>query len=118
MDLVEHSEDSRLRHLRAALVADMEVAEEHTRWRNPELKSRVDATQSSLVEREGAAISAWHAGERNRVLGRKLSAELPDAFEEPARDAKVMELDALKQFEASEPLNEGVISKAVVSTGR
>ena len=88
------------------------------------MKSRLDAqarkdpSEPVAVDGMGAALSARVAEERTRISGRKLSAELPDTLEDPARDAKVMELDALKQFKASEPLNEGVISKAVVSTGR
>ena len=65
LDAVDHSECSQLRRdkryragaLRTALVTGMEVVKEHAYWRNPELKSRVDATQPSVVE-AGAAISA------------------------------------------------------------
>ena len=55
--------DKRLRAdaLRAASVADMEVVKRHAQWRNPELESRVDATQPSAVEGVGAAIFARYA---------------------------------------------------------
>ena len=39
----------------------------------PELQSRVDATQSSVVEGVDAAISNWVAEHYSRVLGQELT---------------------------------------------
>ena len=55
--------------LRTASVADTGVAEEYAQWRNPELKSIIDANQASVVEGVDAAISARVADERNRASG-------------------------------------------------
>ena len=52
-----------------AFVADMEVVKENAPQRNPELKSRVNATQSSAAEGVDAAIPGCVAEERDRVLG-------------------------------------------------
>ena len=49
-----------------AFVAEKEVAKEHAQWWSPDLRSRLDATQSSAVD---SAISAWVAEDGNRVLG-------------------------------------------------
>ena len=46
-----------------AFDTDKEVVKEHAQWRNPELKSRLDATQSSVIGAMNAAISAWVAEE-------------------------------------------------------
>ena len=73
----QDSQDKRCRAdaPRLASVADKEVARGHTQWWRPELKSRLDAAQSSAVEGVGAAISAWVAEKRNHVLGQELSGE-------------------------------------------
>ena len=101
---------------RTALVADMAKVKEHARWRNPELKSRVDATQSSVAKRVDAAISLWVAEACNRVSGQ----ELPDEGERrtlPWRwGVKVEKLRARNSFEASELFEAKDITKAVVTT--
>ena len=61
--------------LHLAFVADEEVAKKHAQRRNPDLKARLDATRSSVVEGVGAATSAWDAGECNRVLGQESTEE-------------------------------------------
>ena len=87
MDVVGYpngSQDSqekrcRVEALRLASVADKEVARGHAQWWRLELKSRLDATQSSVAGGVGAAISAWVAKERNRVSGQELSGEVGTA---------------------------------------
>ena len=66
----------------------------------------MDATQSSVVEGVGAVISSWVAGECNRVLGQELRDDDGKLRTDPARDAKVKELDAWKRFKVSQPLGE------------
>ena len=80
--------------LRAALVADTEVAEERGQWWNPELQWRAGATQFSVAEGMGPATSAWAADECNRVWGQGLSGEEDKLHDERARAAEFPELDA------------------------
>ena len=54
------------------------VVQELAQWRNPVLKLRVEAPQSSVVENADGAIPAWVADECNRALRQELS---PDAEE-------------------------------------
>ena len=75
------------------------------------------ATQSCVVKGVDAAIAACVAEERNPVLGQELSEEERKQYEDLARDAKVTELDAWKQFKAFEHPKESNIPMAVVSTG-
>ena len=44
--------------LRLASLAEKGVVKEHAQWRNPKLKSRADATRSSVAEGMDAAIAA------------------------------------------------------------
>ena len=60
----------------------------------PELQSRVDATQSSVVEGVDAAISAWVANKCNRVSGQEVSEGEAKLHGGLARGAKLKELDA------------------------
>ena len=64
--------------LEVALSTDLEVVKEHAQWRNPELKPTVGSNRSSVAEGVDGAVSAWVAGECDRVLGQ----ELPPGAEE------------------------------------
>ena len=59
--------------LHLALVADKEAVKEDAYWRNPELQSRLVATQAPAAEGAGIASSAWVAEECNRVSGQDLT---------------------------------------------
>ena len=87
----------------SALVADEGVVGKHSRRRNPELESRVDATLSSAAEGVDAAISAWVAEECNRSLGQELSEDGERLHVAMAPDAKEKELNLRKQFKVSKP---------------
>ena len=106
----------RVAALRAAFVADTEVARGRAQWRKPELKPRLGGAQNSAAEGLDAAIPACVAAECNRVLGQELSGGGEQVHDDLALEAKVKELDAWRQRKASEPFNGRDISKAVVST--
>ena len=67
---------------------------EHAQWRNPESKSKLDATQSSVAEGVDTAISDWVTVERNRVLVQELSGEEEKLRGDLARGAEVKEVHA------------------------
>ena len=67
---------------------DLEVAKEHVKRRNPELKPQVAAHHSSAAEGVDGAASAWAADERNRALGEELSAGEEKRNAELAQAAK------------------------------
>ena len=75
----------------------MEEVRGRARWRNPELKSRVDATQPSVVGGAGPTISARVVEEYNRVSGQELSKAEKQLHADMARAAKVKELDARRK---------------------
>ena len=100
---------------RAALVADMGVVKEHAQCRNPGLKWKVGATQSSVAEGVDAAISAWVADACNRVSGKETSGEGGKLHAGLARDAKVEELDTWRRSEVSEPFRGNGVTQAVVN---
>ena len=83
-----------------ACVAGKEVVKEHTQQRNPEQKSRFDATRPSMKEELDAAISAWVAEERNRALGREFTEEEGKSHADLAREARERGLSARIQFKA------------------
>ena len=95
--------------LRAAFVADKELAREQAPWRNSDFKSRVEASRSSAAVGAEAAISA-------RVPGQELSGEDGVAHADLVRDAKVEELDAWKSFKAVKPARAGNAGKTAVGT--
>ena len=75
-----------------AFVVDKEIVKGHASWRNPEIKARWDATQAPAVEKLGAAISVWTAGERRRDLGqqlREVEKESNGVWREPLRNRDV-----------------------------
>ena len=72
-----------------AFVAEEEVVEEHAEWRHPELKSRLGATQSSVVGEVDAATFPWVAGECNRVLRQESTGEGERLRADMGRDANV-----------------------------
>ena len=89
---------------------------EHAQWRNPESKSKLDATQSSVAEGVDTAISDWVTVERNRVLVQELSGEEEKLRGDLARGAEVKEVHTWKRFRAPGPLEESDVSRALVST--
>ena len=46
-----------------------DLVQAHAPWRSPDLKPKIEANQSSVVEGVDGAISAWVADERNRIWG-------------------------------------------------
>ena len=61
-----------------AFVADGEVVQVHTQWRNPKLKDHWDSSDASAVEGVDASISARAAEECSRVLGQERSRVLEE----------------------------------------
>ena len=57
--------------LRLARAVGNGVAKAYSQRRNPETKSRADATRSSVADGVDAAISRWAAGDYNCVLGQE-----------------------------------------------
>ena len=55
------------------LVAEREIAKEHTQWRRSEMKAHWDANHAYPFEGADAAIPSWSAEVRSKVLGRELS---------------------------------------------
>ena len=92
---------------RLATVADKEVVKEHAQWRNPELKSRLDAAQASVV---GGVCAATSAEECHRTWGRELTEEEGKLQRGLASVAKERELSAQKKFKAFKPAKEGALA--------
>ena len=104
------------RALRLPSVSDGEVVKKRAQRRNPELKSRMGAAQSSVAEWVGATISAWAAEEYNQELGQELTAGGDKLHADLARDASATELTKWNQSKVVKPLLTGSISKDVVNT--
>ena len=79
-----------------AFVADEEVVGKHAKWRYPDLKSRLDSTQSSVAGGVGATIYPWVAEESNRVLDQELTEDEGKLHGDLAGVAKGRELEAWK----------------------
>ena len=101
-----------------ALLADKEVAREHPNRRNPELRSRADATRTFVVEGVGGAKSAWVAEECNRILGKELEGEEVKLYADLARGAKERELSDWQQSKVLRPLREAVTPNLAWAPGR
>ena len=85
-----------------AFVAEEEVVKEHAQWRNPDWKSRLDATQSSVVEGVDAAISAGVGEVCNRVLAQDLTEDGEKSHGDLVSVVKEGGLNASKQFKKAE----------------
>ena len=83
--------------LHSASVAQKVVVEEHAQWRNPDLKSRLDASQAPAVGGVDAATSAWVAEVCNRALGQKCTEEEEEMHGGLANAAEERKLNARKQ---------------------
>ena len=83
--------------LHSAFFAGKEVAGAHTQRRDPELKSRLEATRPYVVGRMNAAISARVAGKCDSVLGQELMEDGETLRADLAREAKRRELNAWKR---------------------
>ena len=112
---VEGNFEKRLRSaaLDTALAVDLEVAQEHAQWWNPELEPRLVAHRSSLVEGVDGAASAWIADECNRASGQELAPEKETQHAEVVQQAKNRELDVWKQFGVSDPRPNGSVPKQI-----
>ena len=76
----------------------MKVVGEHAQWWNPELKSRPEASRSSVVEDVDAATSAWVADEFYRVFGRASLSDEVGMYFDLEREAEVKELGLRRKF--------------------
>ena len=81
-----------------------------------DLTSRWNATGDSLVGGLGTAISAWNAGERNRILGQEITEEAEISYQDIAIEAKGGELREWMYFEVFKPFKDGWPPKSVVDT--
>ena len=84
--------------LHSAFVVDKEVVKEHAQWRNPSLKARWEAARASATDGMDGAISAWIAGERNRVSGRELTEDEEKSPGSLVNAAKAWELNDRKKL--------------------
>ena len=92
------------------------VVQEHAQWWNPELKPKMEALQSSVVEGVDGAVSAWVADECNRVLRQELLPDEEKLHSDLAQEGKLRELAAWKKSDAYTKRNEMNTSKQIAQT--
>ena len=88
----------RVGDLHFAYVADKEVVKGRAQWQNPVVKSRLGATQSSVADGGGDAISGRVAEGRSRVLAQELTGDEEKLQGYLVSGAKGREPKAWKQF--------------------
>ena len=76
----------------------------------------MDAAQSSVLGGVDAAVSSWLADECNRGSSQELSMKDEEMHADLARKVKVKELDAWKQSQVFEPVQERGVPNARVRT--
>ena len=105
--------------LRAALVAEKEVAKEHAHWRHYATKGEIgvqprkEPAAPSVMVGGGSALSAWVAEEHNRYSGQKLPGEEECLHADPENKARGRELDARKQFKVFRPAKMSTQTKEI-----
>ena len=93
----------RVSDLHLAFVAEKEIAKEHAKWRDSEVKAHWDTNHAPPAEGPGAAISAWAAEGRSRVSGQAPSEAGEKLQGGPVSAAKEREPASWKRFEAFKP---------------
>ena len=94
-----------------AFVVEYGTAKVRAQRREPEMKVSWDATNASLVDGAGPAISARTAGGRSRASGHRLRAEEEKLRGALASAAMERELGAWRTFKENKPVVEGALSE-------
>ena len=98
------------------LAVDLAAVKVHAQWWPSDLKPRMAALPNQIVEGSDETVSAWVAGECNRILGQELTVDEELTSQELAREGKTRELEARKKFKVFLSAREGDISKKVIDS--
>ena len=100
----------------ATLAAHLAVAQAHAQWWSPDLKPKIEASQSSVVEGVDGAISAWVADECNRISGQDLTPEEEEVHADSVEAGKLREPEEWEKFDVSPPHEACKVKKQIAQT--
>ena len=98
------------------MAVDLAVFQAHAQWWSPDLKPKMEASQSSAVEGADGVISAWVAEERNHISGQELIQKEGEMNADLIGASKLRALEAWGEFDVYSPHEACEVQKQVAQT--
>ena len=98
------------------LAVDLAVAQAHAQLGSPDLRSKIEVSQPSVVEGVDGAISAWVADECNRISGQDLTPEEEEVHADSVEAGKLREPEEWEKFDVSPPHEACKVKKQIAQT--